>query len=275
MRASIAALPSIPKISWPCGERTEVTASWSTISVGVEVLKRLGLAQSHGRETTLTIPEALRVQIASTGLTGTKYLQLDFFDARDTPPPPTLPFPVPEKYIPATPSTMKNLEDAVVKAIDSLPRLTDDLGHVLATVNQMLEGVQNRDVKSEVEARGVGEHGECGVAHRSEVLQVVPRRGQPLDERGRRRHAGPPNIVQVVVREIAPVGATIGHKEQQDRGRNRGEAHKAPFYRPDRLRPVVPGAQLRAERSALSRTALRLLFWLMGYSICKYGRHPS
>src|SRR5438309_11914102 len=56
-------------------------------SLGVKVLSRLGLAgTSRGKETRILIPPALRVQIASTGLTGTKYLQLDFFDTRRTPP---------------------------------------------------------------------------------------------------------------------------------------------------------------------------------------------
>lgn len=124
-------------------DRRHVEISYA---LGVRLLKRLGLAESQGRETTLTIPDALRVQIASTGLTGAKVLQLDFFDAHDTPPPPDLPFPIPEKYIPATPSTMKNLEHAVVTAIDSLPRLTDELGRVLSTVEVVLLDVQRRDL---------------------------------------------------------------------------------------------------------------------------------
>ena len=37
----------------------------------------------------------------------------------------TLPFPVPENYIPAAVSTMKNLEDSVVKAVDRFPEIAD------------------------------------------------------------------------------------------------------------------------------------------------------
>ena len=66
----------------------------------------------------------LRVQIASTGITGVKFLQIDFFDAHDNPPP-ELPFPVPDNYIPAAPSTMKNLEDSVVRAVDRFPEVAD------------------------------------------------------------------------------------------------------------------------------------------------------
>ena len=130
-------------------DRRHVEISYA---LGVRVLKRLGLSETQGRETTLTIPEALRVQIASTGLTGAKVLQLDFFDAKDTPPPETLPFPIPEKYIPATPSTMKNLEEAAVKAIDSLPRLTDELGKVLETVEVILQDVHGRDLPGKTAA---------------------------------------------------------------------------------------------------------------------------
>ena len=130
-------------------DRRHVEISYA---LGVRVLKRLGLTESQGRETKLTIPDALRVQIASTGLTGAKVLQLDFFDAKDTPPPPVLPFPVPEKYIPATPSTMKNLEDAVVKAIDSLPRLTDELGRMLGTIQLILQDVHGRELPGKAAA---------------------------------------------------------------------------------------------------------------------------
>jgi ABC-type transporter Mla subunit MlaD len=115
-----------------------------TYSLGVAVLKRLGLAgSSHGRETKISVPPDLRVQIASTGLTGTKYLQIDFFDTGGTPPP-VLPFPVPANYIPATPSTMKNLEDAMVRAVAQLPDLAHELGGAVAKMNLILDDVGRR-----------------------------------------------------------------------------------------------------------------------------------
>ena len=52
-----------------------------TYSLGVTVLRRLGLATTgRDKKITISVPPGLRVQIASTGLTGTKYLQIDFFD---------------------------------------------------------------------------------------------------------------------------------------------------------------------------------------------------
>ena len=117
-----------------------------TYALGVSVLARLGLAgTSQGRETRITVPPDLRVQIASTGLTGTKYLQIDFFDTGGSPPP-VLPFPVPANTIPTTPSTMKNLEDAVVRAVDQLPILAKALTALVARLDAIVDDVQRRDL---------------------------------------------------------------------------------------------------------------------------------
>jgi len=117
-------------------------------SLGVLVLKRLGLAGGgSGKETKISVPPDLRVQIASTGLTGTRYLQIDFFNTGGVPPP-VLPFPVAENYIPATPSTMKSLEDAVVRAVDMIPDVARELGGVIARVNIILDDVNRRGLAS-------------------------------------------------------------------------------------------------------------------------------
>jgi paraquat-inducible protein B len=121
-------------------------------SLGVKALNRLGLAgTSRGKETRILLPPDLRVQIASTGLTGTKYLQIDFFQTAGTSPP-LLPFPVPENYIPAIPSTMKNLEDAVVRAVDMMPLLAEELGGMVARANVLLDHVNRRGLPDKVAA---------------------------------------------------------------------------------------------------------------------------
>ncbi len=123
-----------------------------TYSLGVKVLARLGLAgATEGKETKISIPPDLRVQLASTGLTGTKFLQIDFFDTQGLPPP-TLPFPVPENYIPAIPSTMKNLEDAIVLAVDQLPEITRQLSGVISRVNLILDDVNGRGLPAKAVA---------------------------------------------------------------------------------------------------------------------------
>lgn len=121
-------------------------------TLGVAVLERLGLAgTSAGEATRITVPPDLRVQLASTGLTGTKYLQLDFFETAGAPPPP-LPFQVPDNFIPATPSTMKNVEDAVVRAVDALPELSRQLAGVAAQANAILEEVTRRGLTAKAAA---------------------------------------------------------------------------------------------------------------------------
>jgi len=121
-------------------DRRHVEVSYT---LGVEVLARLGLARSgDGKATRIVVPPDLRVQLASTGLAGTKFLQIDFF--ANAPPPPVLPFPVPDHTIPTTPSTMKNLEDSVVRAVDQLPELLQRLGLVVAGVNRAVDEVNAR-----------------------------------------------------------------------------------------------------------------------------------
>jgi paraquat-inducible protein B len=113
-------------------------------SLGVKVLGKLRLAgTTRGKETKILMPPDLRVQLASTGLTGTKFLQIDFFDTGGVPPP-VLPFSVPENYIPAIPSTMKNLEDSVVRAVNMMPDIARDLGRVVARVSAILDDVDRR-----------------------------------------------------------------------------------------------------------------------------------
>jgi len=120
-------------------------------TLGVEVLQRLGLAgTSRGEKTQITVPPDLRVQLASSGLGGGKYLQLDFFAT--APPPLALPFPVPANTIPATPSTMKNLEDAVVRAVDQLPGMAQDLAGVATRLDVILEDVNRRGLPGRAEA---------------------------------------------------------------------------------------------------------------------------
>jgi hypothetical protein len=83
------------------------------------------------------------VQLASMGLTGVKFLQLDFFAVADYPAP-ALPFPVPENYIPAASSTMKNIEDSVVRTMNRLPEIADQLAAVLTRVDNLLGDVADK-----------------------------------------------------------------------------------------------------------------------------------
>lgn len=117
-----------------------------TYELGTKVLGRLGLAgTTTGSGTRISVPDNLRVQLGSSGLTGTKFLQLDFFDVTHMPVP-TLPFEVPENYIPATPSTMKNVEEAVIRGVEMLPVLTAKIAELLGRVDMILADVHGNQL---------------------------------------------------------------------------------------------------------------------------------
>src|SRR5436309_1716956 len=81
-----------------------------TADMYVDALVRLGLrmrAPRSGEE--FTAPN-LRVQLASAGITGVRFIQTDFFDPERFPPP-RLPFEPPWNYVPSAPSTLKNVEE--------------------------------------------------------------------------------------------------------------------------------------------------------------------
>lgn len=118
--------------------------------LGKAELTRLGLDVVIGAvdpRAPLKLEQALdlRVQLASSGLTGVKFLQLDFFPAGENPPL-ALPFPVPDNYIPAVPSTIKSIEDSLVRIVQRLPDLIDQLGAVVDKVDSILGGIQDEAI---------------------------------------------------------------------------------------------------------------------------------
>jgi phospholipid/cholesterol/gamma-HCH transport system substrate-binding protein len=118
-----------------------------TLAATVSELNRLGLNTSEADRrrgmARIEVPPDLRAQLGSSGLTGVKFIQIDFFDVKDNPPP-VLPFEVPENYIPAASSTMKNLEDAITHALNRLPELADQMTHLLGQVNTLLQDVDDK-----------------------------------------------------------------------------------------------------------------------------------
>jgi len=113
--------------------------------LGVSVLGRLGLAADRGEATRISVPPDLRVQLGSTGVTGVKYLQIDFFDAANHPAP-RLPFPVAKNHIPSTPSTLKNIEDSVVRAVADFPSLAQQMVAVLGKIDRMLAQFEHEQI---------------------------------------------------------------------------------------------------------------------------------
>lgn len=115
--------------------------------LGVEDLNALGLSveKAMGLKTRLKVPPDLRVQLASAGITGVKFIQIDFFNPREYPPP-KLPFAVPENYIPAAPSLMKSVEDSVVKSVETFPELAHQLLAVLTRISDILGDIEKKKV---------------------------------------------------------------------------------------------------------------------------------
>lgn len=112
----------------------------------VEDIKRMGLAEKGGSaKTQFFVPTDLRAQLGSQGITGVKFVSIDFFDPKMNPPP-ELPFATPAAYIPAAPSMMKNLEDTITKAMDKLPELVDAVVVITGRVDRIMASLEKDDV---------------------------------------------------------------------------------------------------------------------------------
>ncbi len=105
-------------------------------------LHGLGLSDPKrlGRHTRMVVPADLRIQLDTAGITGVKFLLIDYFSPQLYPPP-ILPFPTPENYIPATPSLIKNLEDSLVHALEHLPEVAGQIQKLLPAVLATLASV--------------------------------------------------------------------------------------------------------------------------------------
>jgi paraquat-inducible protein B len=117
----------------------------------VNEVTRMGLNESgaDGREK-FAMPPDLRTQLNSQGITGVKYVSIDFFDVNSYPAP-RLPFPVPAgHYIPAAPSMMKNLEDSANRAMDRLPELVDAVVAIMHRVDTLFAVLETQDVSGKV-----------------------------------------------------------------------------------------------------------------------------
>ena len=122
--------------------------------LGKAELSRLGLDVAAGlvkRGTPKKLEQAidLRMQLASSGLTGVKFLQLDFFPVARHPLP-VLPFEAPKNYIPATSSTLKDLEDSVVRTMNNLPKITDQVTQILGRIDKLVADLSDRKLGAEV-----------------------------------------------------------------------------------------------------------------------------
>ncbi|MFH1530002.1 MAG: MlaD family protein [Pseudomonadota bacterium] len=123
--------------------------------LGVEELARLGLDIATplrpGAPRRLKMAADLRLQLASSGLTGVKFLQLDFFDVTSNPPP-VLPFEVPKNYIPTTPSLLKNLSNSVNLMMNKLPEITEQAASILVEIESIIADVNEQQIPEQISA---------------------------------------------------------------------------------------------------------------------------
>jgi phospholipid/cholesterol/gamma-HCH transport system substrate-binding protein len=113
-----------------------------SFGIRLEQMERVGIAATNG-DGPGKVPPDLRAQISAQGLTGQKYILLDFFDIK-THPVPKLPFAVPANNIPAAGSPLKNIEDSIARAVERVPELTEQISQMLATTNRLIESVHQR-----------------------------------------------------------------------------------------------------------------------------------
>jgi paraquat-inducible protein B len=117
----------------PDGRHVQVTSE-----IFVDALTRLGLALPKRGQA--FIDPNLRVQLASAGITGIRFLQTDFFDpARH--PPPQLPFEPPWNYVPSTPSTLKSVEESALEILNKLPAVEQQATEVMVDLRETLASV--------------------------------------------------------------------------------------------------------------------------------------
>jgi paraquat-inducible protein B len=108
-----------------------------TADMYVDALVRLGLRERAPRKGEEFIAPNWRVQLASAGITGVRFIQTDFFDPERYPLP-VLPFEPPWNYVPSVPSTLKNVEESAIELLNRLPVLADRAKDTLADVRKTL-----------------------------------------------------------------------------------------------------------------------------------------
>lgn len=109
---------------------------------------RMGLSEDNRRlgNERFAIPEDLRAQLNSQGITGVKYVAIDFFSLESFPAP-QLTFKVPpNRYIPAAPSMMKSVEDTITKAMERLPDMADSVVLIMGRIDDLLSDLKAQNI---------------------------------------------------------------------------------------------------------------------------------
>jgi paraquat-inducible protein B len=111
-------------------------------------LRRAGYRES---EPDAPPPADLRAQLGSQGIIGVKFVLIDYFDPKHNPPP-ELSFPPAPHYIPAAESTLRNLEESVVLAIEQFPQLGAQLSGLLTRTDRLIADFEKEGMPTRVGA---------------------------------------------------------------------------------------------------------------------------
>lgn len=112
-----------------------------TSELNVEQVGRLNLGTHSKGHSGIVMHPDMRVQLAQAGITGVKFILIDFFESKTNPVVP-LPFKPPRNYIPTAASTMKNLEDSVVKTANRFPEIADDAARAMLQIKSVAEQLE-------------------------------------------------------------------------------------------------------------------------------------
>lgn len=172
--------------------------------IDVAEVVRLGLPRPDEKGH-MQVPSNMRAQLASQGLTGGRYIALDFFDEK-THPPPVLSFPTPENYIPSTRSVPNTLEQSATTALNGLASLVETLrsrqlaervvhtateaDEVLAQLQQVLRSVHQQNLPGRATATV------------EELHQAASRINRLLDE----QVGGEAGLIATTQRSVGAVG---------------------------------------------------------------------
>lgn len=140
----------------------------------VATLNQLGMASTRsGEKTRMPLAPNVRAQLNATGITGIKYVQLDYFDDV-TMHVTELPFPVGDRYIPTQPSSMKGIEASVVQTADRLPEVTERILAVLERAQRVAAQVEDQNLPKQVGAV---------LAHADQTLTLLDSKLSQVDTR--------------------------------------------------------------------------------------------
>ncbi len=92
------------------------------------------------------VPPNVRVSIASAGITGLKFLEVDVFDVNTVKPPPELDFNPLWNYVPSTPSTIKGLEESLRQTADVIPLMLGDIRKLTESVTEIVDDPELRSL---------------------------------------------------------------------------------------------------------------------------------